>query len=428
MDNLNEQQKEALNRIKGGESIFLTGPGGSGKSYLLDVLQEEFKRLGKVLAITALTGCAALLLGPQAKTLHSWAGIGLGKGDIDPIIRSIIMNGRKKKAWQKTDCLVIDEVSMMTPQLLEMLDAIGKRVRKCREPMGGLQVVFVGDFYQLPPVSNEKNPFAFQSPVWNQIVTATVCLNHIYRQSDAVFQKVLGEARIGALSEESIEVLRSRMNLPWKKLPIRPTLLFTKNADVTTINQSHFAKLEGECKTYTVHTVTKEKGTLDSFLKKSELNTQEIQWRIDRLDKDAPYEQEVCLKIGAQVMLIANLNQEAGLINGSRGVVKEFSDGLPVVQFASMTVPVKLHQWRAEDVQIEREQIPLRLAYALTIHKAQGASLDSAFIDIGSSTFEYGQAYVALSRVRSLDALFVYDLDPKAFKVHPAVKAFYESL
>jgi ATP-dependent DNA helicase PIF1 len=163
-------------------------------------------------------------------------------------------------------------------------------------------------------------------------------------------------------------------------------------------------------------------------LKKSDLNTQEVQWRIDRLDKDAPYEKEVCLKVGAQVMLLANLNQEAGLINGSRGVVKGFSDGLPVVQFASMTVPVKLHQWRAEDVQIEREQIPLRLAYALTIHKAQGASLDSAFIDIGSSTFEYGQAYVALSRVRSLDALFVYDLDPKAFKVHPAVKAFYESL
>ena len=438
---LNEEQLTALTKILDGKSIFLTGPGGSGKSYLLEVLQEEFKLLGKILAITALTGCAALLLGSNAKTLHSWAGIGLGKGNLDEIIRSIVTNGRKKKAWIKTHCLVIDEVSMMTPQLLELLDAVGRRVRKCRtEPFGGLQVVFVGDFYQLPPVCNEKNPFAFQSPIWKDVVSATICLKTIYRQSDEIFQKVLGEARTGTLSEESIEILKGRMNLPWKKELIRPTLLFTRNADVGEINYSHFAKLTGDVKTYAVTTVnpsTAVPGTLDSFLKTStpvlpQLTTQEVQWAIERLDKDAPYEKELTLKVGAQVMLLVNLNQEAGLINGSRGIVNSFDkDGNPVVLFASNNtmLPVKPHIWKLEgDANIGRQQIPLRLAYALTIHKAQGASLDSAFIDIGASTFEYGQAYVALSRVRNLNSLFIYDFDPKAFRVHPAVNDFYNRL
>ena len=438
-DSLNEEQRTALDKILQGESIFLTGPGGAGKSYLLESLQEEFKYIGKVLALTALTGCAALLLGSHAKTLHSWAGIGLGKGDLDPIIRSIVMNGRKKKNWTKTDCLVIDEVSMMTPQLLELLDTVGKRVRKCREkPFGGLQIVLVGDFYQLPPVSNENTSYAFKSPIWNQLITSTVCLTKIYRQSDKVFQKVLGEARIGELSDESIEILKGRMNLPWKKEKIRPTLLFTRNADVSTINHSHFTKLNGECKTYKVRTIFPSKavpGTLDGFLKTKttiihDLTDEELQWRVDRLDKDAPYEKEVNLKVGAQVMLLINLNQEAGLVNGSRGVVTDFNEeGLPLVLFASSdsSVLIKLHSWKAEgDVNIEREQIPLRLAYALTIHKAQGASLDSVFIDIGESTFEYGQAYVALSRVRSLNALYVYEFDPKAFRVNPDVKGFYD--
>ena len=186
-DSLNDEQQLALDKIMNGESIFITGPGGSGKSYLLEALQKEFKRVGKEIAITALTGCAALLLGTNAKTLHSWAGIGLGKDNVDTIISSIVMNGRKKKAWLKTDCLVIDEVSMMTPQLLEVLDCVGRRVRKTRDkPMGGLQVVLVGDFYQLPPVSNGKCQFAFESPVWNQLIKETICLKTIYRQSDAV--------------------------------------------------------------------------------------------------------------------------------------------------------------------------------------------------------------------------------------------------
>jgi ATP-dependent DNA helicase PIF1 len=188
--------------------------------------------------------------------------------------------------------------------------------------------------------------------------------------------------------------------------------------------------LEGEPVNYVVNMRTEaEGGTLDGWVQKAGKKTVHAEplfagWS----EKDAPYEPTVTLKVGAQVMLTVNLDQEAGRINGSRGVITEFVDGIPCVQFVGCNYSVKIrrHTWKMEDGTI-REQIPLKLAYALTIHKAQGASLDSAFVDIGSSTFEYGQAYVALSRVRSLEALFVYDVDPAAFKVNPIVKEFYES-
>jgi ATP-dependent DNA helicase PIF1 len=424
-DSLNDEQLDALNKILDGQSIFLTGPGGSGKSYLLEALQQEFKRLGKSLAITALTGCAALLLGPKAKTLHSWASIGLGKDSIDKTINNIIIR-KKRKNWVNTDCLVIDEVSMMTPQLLEMLDVIGKRLRNRPDlPMGGLQVVLVGDFYQLPPIYHGKCYFAFQSPVWNEIISATVCLKQIYRQSDEIFQKILGEARVGELSEISVETLKTRMNISWKQQAIRPTLLFTRNEDVDSINKRYYDKLTGDEVVYRVGEVGGNK-TLDQYFKGKVAEKKPVQ---EKQTNDMPYDPVVCLKVGAQVMLTVN-SPEKRLVNGSRGVVTEINTKGAKVQFVGRdhSIFIERHTWKTEDTTGGPEQIPLRLAYALTIHKAQGASLDSALIDIGPSTFEYGQAYVALSRVRSLEALFVHDFDPKAFKVHPAVKAFYDTL
>jgi ATP-dependent DNA helicase PIF1 len=168
---------------------------------------------------------------------------------------------------------------------------------------------------------------------------------------------------------------------------------------------------------------------------KDELGTvvisQDLDFRIKKLDKDAPYESNLLLKVGAQVMLLTNMDPELGLVNGSRGVVKELTDNGPVVEFMGLEKPklIKAHIWKLDgDEPIGREQIPLRLGYALTIHKAQGASLDSAMVDIGEATFECGQAYVALSRVRSLEALYVYQIDKGAFRVHPSVKAFYSGL
>jgi ATP-dependent DNA helicase PIF1 len=232
----------------------------------------------------------------------------------------------------------------------------------------------------------------------------------------------LAEARCGALSAESFEVLESRRTTAWRGQLIRPTLLFTRNADVDAINEKQFGKLTGPAHVFKAKTTFSKVGQTEKGLEKF----------IEFMDKDAPYVKELELKEGAQVMLVRNLDADAGLMNGSRGVVTGFSEatGWPLVRFASgLAIEVKPAQWESDtDPSFFREQIPLRLAWAYTIHRSQGASLDSALVDIGKATFEYGQAYVALSRVRSLEGLWIYDLDATAFKVHPAVKAFYEGM
>lgn len=430
METFTEEQSACIEAVLRGESIFITGPGGTGKSYILDALYREFKGLGKTMSITAMTGCAALLIGAHAKTLHSWAGIGLGREPLSHILSAIHKNGRKKNNWKKTDCLVIDEVSMMTPALLSLLDDVGKSVRKCyTKPFGGLQVVFVGDFYQLPPVckTGEKMAFAFESPVWKAVVEKTYALTIIHRQRDPVFQKVLDEARRGELSEESYQILVERKAAKWKGNAIRPTMLFTRNDDINTINQSYLDRLPGEAIVFEATTEAPPR-----------VNPEDVAYQVQRLDKDAPYEPTLRLKVGAQVMLLAQQYEERGdkkepihgLVNGSRGVVTEFTPcNNPVVKFMNgKTLIMKEHTWSSDETEnaVKRKQLPLRLAYALTIHKAQGASLDSALIDVGSATFEYGQAYVALSRVRSLDALYIHDIEKVAFRVHPAVKEFYQ--
>lgn len=420
------EQRDVINAVLAGKSVFVTGPGGTGKSFLLEALVKEFQKTGRKIAVTAMTGCAAHLLGQKAKTLHSWAGIGLGRGSLQSILNGIVMNGRRKKNWTKTDCLVVDEVSMMPPSILNLLDDIGRRVRKCfGRPLGGLQVVFVGDFYQLPPVGRDISgtmQFAFQSPVWKSLIERSYELKQIHRQRDPAFQTILNEARRGELSPASYQALLERKTMAWKGQLIRPTLLFTRNANVAEINQSYLAKLPGEPVVFKARTTYAPPG----------LDAAAVAMREQMLDKDSSYEPELHLKVGAQVMLIHNKDPEAGLINGSRGVVTGFSEaGLPLVRFVSFpaAIPVPPHAWEDDgEPPLKREQIPLRVAYAVTIHKAQGASLDSALVDVGKATFETGQAYVALSRVRSMGALWIYDIDPGAFRVHADVKAFYEEL
>ena len=421
---LNEEQKVAFEAVMSGKSVFITGPGGTGKSYLLQSIYKNYRRVtGKVLAVTAMTGCAALLLGPWAKTLHSWAGIGLGRTPVEAVVTYIKSDNRKKKRWMSTGCLVIDEVSMLTPALLEYLDEVGRRVRNSPRPFGGIQLVFVGDFYQLPPVArdSQKAAFAFQSPLWDTVVEESILLKQIIRQKDPVFQAILNEARTGTLSPESYAALEARKTNEWKRQEIKPTLLFTKNHDVASINAAQLNKLSTECRVFLAKTVARP----------PRMAAETLEMVVAKLDKDAPYETELHLKVQSQVMLLTNQDPTEGLVNGSRGIITGFSaGGCPIVKFMNgKTVTVAPAEWSSEaDTEVDavkREQIPLRLAYALTIHKAQGASLDSALIDVGESTFEYGQAYVALSRVRSMEALYIFDIKPGSFRANPAVAAFY---
>lgn len=431
MEYLTAEQQRAFKAIQEGKSIFLTGPGGTGKSFLLRTLYEKIPELtGKQIAITAMTGCAALLIGRFAKTLHSWAGIGLGRDSPATLATSIRRSGKALRRWLGTDILVIDEVSMLTPELLEKINEVAKVIRRCNQPMGGLQIVFVGDFYQLPPVNKEKEretQFVFESPLWKTIVQETVQLTKILRQDDPVFQQILTEARTGVLSEESLKILAARQDRSWQQLQIRPTLLFTRRAEVDNVNDRNLKALQGERRYFKAETVfapiEATKGLTES--------SPAVKQAIEKMDKDGSYMVELTLVKGAQVMLLSNLDHEAGLVNGSRGVVVGFEEkGVPLVQFLKGSpIPISPVSWESEEIEgLARKQIPLRLAYAITIHKAQGATLDCALIDIGTSTFEYGQAYVALSRVKNLQSLYIWDIEPTAFKTHPKVKEFYQYL
>lgn len=426
---LNEEQQTALNYAKKGISFFLTGPGGTGKSYVLDRIRQDLEFLDKKVAVTAMTGCAALLLGNKAKTLHAWAGVGIAKEPATALVAKIRTSQKSMRRWLSTDTLIVDEVSMMTPEFLEKLAYIATQVRRDSRPMGGIQVIFVGDFYQLPPVTKETGTsFVFESPVWKQVVPTTVHLKQVIRQRDPVFHKILDGARNGRLLKESLQILQTRQNLPWQKLEIRPTLLFSRKAEVDHVNQTNLKALTGPFQIFKAETVVLPISATQGLDKESE----PVKHAIQRLDRDAGYMPELILAEGAQVMLLKNLDFDAGLVNGSRGVVTGFTSSAiprPIVKFRTgLPIEIGPATWESDDLEgVQRQQIPLRLAYAVTIHKAQGATLDCALIDIGHSTFECGQAYVALSRVRDLESLYIWDLEPSAFKTHEKVHEFYKA-
>jgi ATP-dependent DNA helicase PIF1 len=447
LNTLTDKQLLVIDLLLKGDNVALMGAAGCGKSYLLSVIYEEFPGLKKRLMaskytgingvvpklariqLCALTGCAALLLGCQAKTLHSWAGIGLGKGSISELYTKIRRNQRAMRNWLCTDLLIIDEISMMTAELLDKLNQLAKKVRGNIKPFGGMQVMFVGDFYQLPPVnkSDDETRFAFESDAWKEIVKSSVELDQIKRQTDETFQKVLKEARMGAISRESCAILRAREGLEWRNNKIRPTLIFPKRAEVDMINDSNLRALTGRRYRYAARLAYDGKMP-EGFSE----NNEGFLRALNMMDSEGAYVKDLELMLNAQVMLIANIDPEKGLVNGSRGIVVGFCEAteLPIVEFLNgMKMTISTHGWPIEDYEfVSRTQVPLRLAFAITIHKCQGATLDSALVDIGAGIFEYGQAYVALSRVRSLDALYVYDFDPKAFKAHPKVKEFYKTL
>jgi len=431
---MNKEQESFLKLEERGHSIFLTGSAGTGKSFILNHLIDRYKKTGKTYGLTAMTGCAALLLG-KAQTLHSWASVGLAKDPVSKLISSIRKSRKSMKRWLLTDVLIVDEVSMMPPELFEKLDQIGKKLRNSQKPFGGIQLIFVGDFFQLPPVSNDQK-FIFEIDLWSTINFKVIQLTEIMRQTNPVFHKILNEARIGQISQETLEILNKRKGLPWKKLEIKPTLLFPHRSIVANINAQNLAKLEGIQNSYKVSTVITQECAVD-------ITSLPIKFAIEKTNRDAPYEEELLLKVGAQVMLIINMPKKTGdekndlemdLVNGSRGIVTGFMEDsikTPLVKFQGFTksIPISHNMWSIDEFEgVSQMQIPLKLAYALTIHKAQGATLDSALIDVGLNTFESGQAYVALSRVKSLESLYLWDIDPSAFRANPKVKKFYSSL
>jgi ATP-dependent DNA helicase PIF1 len=408
---LSSGQREAFDAYIKNENIFISGYAGTGKSYLINKIYTHAKQNNKQIQITAMTGCASVLLG-NSKTLHSWAGIGIGNAPIEKLIVNI-RKYNKVDNWIKLNTLVIDEISMMSKPLFEMIDAIAKKLRKNQKPFGGLQIIVSGDFHQLPPVEEE---FCFESPLWDKTFEKQFVFKENFRQKgDTEYQTILNEIREGKISPESCKLLlectkKEELN------EIKPTVLYPTKRFADQINQFELLTLDEEqgIQTY----------------KKSytpEISFGPIKDELDR--QKGMYEDTIILKVGCQVMCIANISQDEGIVNGSQGIIISFINGFPEVKFKHVTKIIQPHKWineKYEDYGVV--QIPLILSWAITIHKAQGITLENATINIGSSVFEYGQAYVALSRLTSREGLFIKSLDIGKIRANPKVINFYKKI
>lgn len=394
----------------GGNNVFLTGAPGAGKTYVLNEFVRRARRRGQTVAVTASTGIAATHIG--GTTIHSWSGLGIKDALTSHDRDWLAANDRLQKRYNSTDILVIDEISMLHGARLDIVNEACKLLRQDDRPFGGLQVILVGDLFQLPPVSrgSELFDFAHLSPAWQELDLKICYLNEQHRQAEDGLLELLTALRNGDFSHEHQELLRARLGAEPGGRTV--TRLYTHNIDVDAINDRHLQALPGEPKTYAMaHKGAKAK--------------------VEQLVKSVLAPPELTLKTGAEVMFVAN-NFAEGFANGSRGQVVGFDDNLPRVRLhgGGRQITVEPHSWSLNEdgrVRAEVSQLPLRLAWAITIHKSQGMSLDAAQIDL-SNAFTPGMGYVALSRVRSLDGIYLNGLNHVALQLHPDIYDFDRGL
>jgi len=438
---LSKEQRWALDRFIAGENLFITGPGGTGKTFLIKEMVRGLKERGLAYQVCALTGCAAVLLGCGAKTLHSWCGMGLGEGHKEDVVRKIHHNKRTVSGLRKVRVLIVDEVSMLSKKLFEVLNAALKAVRRSSAPFGGVQLVFTGDFFQLPPVGKdeESSRFCFESGEWASIFPWKNCieLTQIFRQEDEGYRRVLNQVRRGELDEEGIGILRGCLGREVVGETV-PTKLFAIRSKTEWVNSRMYEKLEGEEHVYPLQV----KSDLTTMVESGKvLGVAEIEKCRALSPKEKLVEAEMLanhmnraevlrLKIGTRVMCLHNISVEDGICNGSQGIVVDFAGDVPMVKFSNgRLMPMEpIWQQSEEYPCIGVGQIPLCLAWALTIHKIQGATLTMAEMDLGNSVFEYGQTYVALSRIRNLEGLYLSAFQPRRIRANPLVKEFYEKI
>ncbi len=411
---LSLEQSQVLDCILKKQNVFFTGAGGCGKSFLLQTLQNKLNTQTGVY-FTATTGIAATNI--NGTTLHSFAGIGLGEGTLQDLIDNVNKFHKSVMRWKTAQMLIVDEVSMLSCELFERIEAIARHFRNNQTFFGGLQVVFVGDFFQLPPVSKDpqkKALMVFESEVWQRANLKQFNLQTIFRQKDNEMVQALNDIRFGELTPHALQFIRS-VNRPLTfEDGIEPTKLYARNVSVDAENTQRLSKLEGPVHKFIAHSTGNAKDIAD-------------------LSRNCMAADEIHLKVGAQVMHLVNCT-ERNLVNGSRGVVTGFcaNTGAPYVRFAGHKEPIIVEQFRwekklARQVIATRFQIPLKLAWAITIHKSQGMSIDRVIIAL-SDCFECGQAYVALSRATCKEGLYVSSFDPTVISANPKVVAYYKQL
>jgi ATP-dependent exoDNAse (exonuclease V) alpha subunit len=417
MIDIPDEKHMILNAIRAKHNVCITGAAGTGKSFLLQMVKEHFSHVH----ITASTGVAAVNVG--GVTIHSWAGIGKASFPPEEIAKFINSGpGTKiRRQIKKAKLLAIDEISMISAQVFNLLNQVFQLVRENEQPFGGIQIVILGDFFQLPPVSHDNHvDFCFSSDAWDEADFKIFELAEIFRQSDLRFIQLLNNMRRAALNEEDLDLLHGRQNLNILE-EHNPTILVTHNYQAEKINIDKLRTLDAEEK-YAFKMSEKGKDNAVAFLKKNCLA-----------------QEELVLKLGAQVMMLKNSLQKQGIINGSIGIIIGFSrkEHLPMVKFRNGEICVVApEEWNVEvfnEMTQEKEitgsikQLPLILAWAITIHKSQGMTLDNVLCDL-SNIFAEGQAYVALSRVKSLDGLYLKGFKASALKVNKQVLEFYNDI
>ncbi|MGH7886559.1 MAG: AAA family ATPase [Candidatus Binatia bacterium] len=412
-------QSQALSILKTGANVFLTGEPGSGKTYTINEYVAYLQARGIDTAITASTGIAATHI--SGMTIHSWSGVGiktkLDKNDLDKIASSRHIAKRVRRA----KVLIIDEVSMLAPGTLSMIDTICRELRQSSEPFGAIQIILVGDFFQLPPIvkpavnddpqiSFAAEPaarFAYDSPAWQRSNPIVCYITEQHRQDDGDFLNLLSAVRRNAVGAEHLRRIETRKIDP-HGAPKDAPKLFSHNIDVDRVNEEILARLPGAPRAFA-------------------MSAQGPEPLVVALKKGCLSPQTLGLKVGAAVMFTKN-NPQEGFVNGTLGKVEEFAqhDGYPVVRTRSgRRIAVEPMDWAMEEnglIRARITQLPLRLAWAITVHKSQGMSLDEAVVDL-RDVFEFGQGYVALSRVRRLSGLHLLGWNKRAFEVNPEVAA-----
>ena len=423
----NDSYLKVLTLLQNGENVFLTGFAGTGKSYILNKLKEKLK---KKLTITSTTGIAAVNV--KGQTLHSWAGVGLCRNTISNTVEKIRKRKTQLNQILKCKILAVDEISMLNIEAFEYVNEVLKALRETDKQFGGIQVLFIGDFFQLPPVEkgNENSLFSerkycFDSPVWDELNLKNVILKKNYRQNEENFITALAHMRENCLDIDDIKLLNSRCT----QLDTYETNIlhiFSTNEEANRYNIAKFNMIDEPIRIFPAQDgVYRGTRLVDENLTESENYILEI------FSKNCRAEKEIVLKLGARVMLLVNMDFNRGLINGACGSIQSFNENNIVVKFDNgITAPIPRHKFEYyynERVVAERMQYPLKLAYGITIHKSQGMTLDKLVVDC-SRIFERGQAYVAMSRVKTLDGLFIKNFEPEKVLVDSRVAKFYENL